>query len=127
MSRTRGDGQRFPATAGSMTPEQTLKHSPATPTTGSMPSSPELPAAAPTQTSAPAWLGGSALGQAITAGAFGSLIVAWVAIGASLASAVGGAAAMCVAVPVIGWFFGLPLVLGFGMVAAAFWFAVLVI
>jgi hypothetical protein len=32
---------------------------------------------------------------------------------------------MCLAVPIFGWFFGLPLVLGFGMAAAACWFAVL--
>jgi len=37
----------------------------------------------------------------------------------------GATAAMligCIAVPILGWFIGLPIVLGFAMVGAMFWF-----
>ena len=68
-----------------------------------------------------AWLTDNAIFQSINAGVFGGLIAGWIAIGASLAGATTAACAFCLVVPVIGWFFGLPMVLMFGMAAAMFW------
>jgi hypothetical protein len=70
---------------------------------------------------APGWLKDSAIFQLAGAAIFGPVLVAFMAIGASLASAVAGAAALCIALPIIGWFIGLPLVLMFGFVAASLW------
>lgn len=52
------------------------------------------------------------------------MIAGWVAIGASLSAALAGAAALCVALPILGWFIGLPIVFGIAMLAACFWVAV---
>ena len=68
------------------------------------------------------WLLDNALFQPINGTMWGSLIVGWVAVGSSLAAATAAALALCLAVPFLGWFFGLPIVFGLGMVAAACWF-----
>jgi hypothetical protein len=75
----------------------------------------------PVTSSSAARTGASALAQLVGAATFTALIASWVAIGASLAAAIGGALAICVALPIVGWFFGLPIVLGLGMMTAAGW------
>ena len=63
----------------------------------------------------------NALFQSINATAFGGLVVGWMAIGASLAGATTAACVFCIAVPIIGWFIGLPVVLSLAMAGAAVW------
>ena len=84
-----------------------------------IPSTRTSPAA---RSAAPGWLTSNAVFQTINATAFGSVFAAWMAMGASLAAATMGALALCVALPVIGWFFGLPIVLAFAFFAATLWF-----
>jgi hypothetical protein len=76
---------------------------------------------APKPSATPEWLKESAIGQVAAASVFGPMFVVLMAVGASLFAAVAGAAALCIALPIIGWFFGLPLVLMFGAVAGALW------
>lgn len=68
-----------------------------------------------------AWLKENAVLQTLNASAFGGLLAGWLAIGASMAAATGGALALCLAVPVFGWFFGLPLVFMGAMMGASIW------
>jgi hypothetical protein len=53
------------------------------------------------------------------------VVAAWTAIGASLSAAIAGACAMCLVVPVLGWFIGLPIVLACGAAVFAGWALVL--
>jgi hypothetical protein len=43
------------------------------------------------------------------------------AIGAGLSGATMGAVGLCIAFPIIGWFIGLPIVLGLALMAVAMW------
>jgi hypothetical protein len=63
--------------------------------------------------------------QGLTAGVFGGLLTAWVAISAALAGAFTGAVAMCLVVPVLGWFIGLPIVFVTGMMIGTLWLCAL--
>jgi hypothetical protein len=71
------------------------------------------------------WLSGHAIFQTVTASAFGGLITGWIAISAALVGAFTYAVAMCLIVPVLGWFIGLPIVLVTGMMVAMCWLGAL--
>ena len=68
------------------------------------------------------WLKQNVAFQVIGATVWGSMLAAWFALGASFSAALAGAAAICIAVPLLGWFVGLPMVLATGFAAAAVWF-----
>jgi hypothetical protein len=81
-----------------------------------------LPAKAEGRSPASAWLLENALFQSINGTIWASLLVGWVAMGTAMAAATMAALVGCIAVPILGWFIGLPIVLGFAMVGGMFWF-----
>jgi hypothetical protein len=74
------------------------------------------------QSPANAWLLENALFQSINGTIWASMLAAWMLIGTSLAASTAAALVGCIAVPILGWFIGLPIVLMFAMVAAMCWF-----
>jgi hypothetical protein len=70
-----------------------------------------------------AWVRHNAIFGAMNGTAWVSVLAAWTALGASGGAAVAGAGALCLAVPIIGWFFGLPIVIGIGLAGAGIWAA----
>jgi hypothetical protein len=68
-----------------------------------------------------AWAGAGVVAQFGGAAVFTGLLATWAALGASLFAATAAALAMCIAIPILGWFFGLPIVLAFGAFAGAMW------
>jgi hypothetical protein len=85
------------------------------------------PPAPPQKTLAPgtAWLLENGLFQAMNGTIWVSMIAALAAIGASFSAALMAAAGMCVALPVLGWFIGLPIVFFCAMTGAMLWFSAL--
>jgi hypothetical protein len=88
-------------------------------TTAESASAPTVPEKKPSESGA--WLRDNAVLQPLNGTVFGSLLVAWVAIGASGSAAIVGALAVCIAVPVLGWFIGLPIMLMIALMAACLW------
>jgi len=85
---------------------------------------PAAPTADPTNKSpAASWVKHNAIFSAVNGTVFVSALAAWTALGSSGGAAVLGALALCVAVPVLGWFIGIPVVLGTAMAGAAIWVA----
>jgi hypothetical protein len=84
-----------------------------------------VPVPADPASTALAWLSGHAIFQSLTAGAFGGLIAGWIACSAAMVAAFTAACAMCLVVPILGWFIGLPIVVFAGMMVAVCWLGAL--
>ena len=82
---------------------------------------PVTPTTADDQSPAVKWVTHNAIFAPINGTVWMSMAAAWTALGASAAGATVAALALCVAVPIFGWFLGIPIVLACAMVGACIW------